>query len=286
MSSRAMGEPTLSVDVMVGEYSSVNGSTASMPLSQIDHHILNVGSFGDLTATCLTLGTVADLVFDGTKRKSIAVTGILLDGQQLTCFVDENHPLNGVFPLFQTPPSIRFVFDSNLIPFEFPRGSHAPRIVDVYLDFFCGSKNLGIMIQKEVKARSVSFKWPGKMKEKHDGKKVCDNGMESLTAGLGTENACVFIVRPVGDFKEDVYTFLDTNGLHTDHNVSVSPRNDEEMVATAPINTTKSALEEDLGCKLGILFREAKYLKKSLRGCIGGELCDDPTVYLLLFRDI
>ena len=143
MSTRSRAEPTLSVDVVIGEFSSVNGSSASMPLSQIDRNILNDGSFRDLTAACLTLGTVADLVFDGSKRKSIAVTGILLDGQQLTCFVDENHPLNGVFPLFQTPPSIRFIFDSNLIPFEFPRGSHAPRVVEVYLDFFCGSKKLG-----------------------------------------------------------------------------------------------------------------------------------------------
>ena len=279
-----MAEATLTVEVMVGEYVSVNGSSASMPLSKIDSNILNEGSFRDLTANCLTLGAVADLVFDGSKRKSIAVTGILRDGQQLTCFVDEKHPLNDVFLLFQSLPSVRFVFDSNLIPFEFPRGAHAPRIVDVHLDFFCGSKNLGTMLQKEIKARSVSFKWTDKMKEKRDGKRVCEDGMESVTAGLGTENACVFIVRPAGDFKDDVYGFLDTSGLHTEtnHNVPVPPNGVGSVVATME----KSALEENLGCKLGILFREAKYLKKSLRGCIGDELCEEPTVYLLLFRDI
>lgn len=125
------------------------------------------------------------------------------------------------------------------------------------------------MVQKKLKARSsVSFKWPGKMKEKYDGKRVCENGMESNTAGLETDNACVFIVHPVGDFKEDVFQFLDTSGLQTSN------------------ADTNSTLEADIECKLGILFREAKYLKKSMRGCIGDELSEFPTVYLLLFRDI
>lgn len=218
--------------------------------------------FSDLLKACKSDIKNMRMIVDE-EKSTIHVSGTVRGKtEKITAIVDESYNLKDIChyqDLFEFKPKIIITFELFRVDLHFTNDNKCS--YDCSARYLFGSKLLGETFLKAINISKERLHWD-KCGEYHYSRAV-DTGMNHETLGLKSENCVVFVVKPSSHFKSDILGFMDNVGLI---------HNNGGLIHSSPTFL-----------KAAILFRNAPFLKSSLKTNCDGDLTDGD-IYLVLFK--